>query len=126
MPAVTDPLRFTLPVTVGRISMKVDRSVTVTLHTTQEISDEDFAIIHRAFQKVGWFLFSENTLSEADIPTENVDKNVKSQAQLIRGRCFRLHKLREEAGVESDFDSLYRKATNSLIARLDAQIAEFD
>lgn len=123
---MTDPLRFTLPVTVGRIAMKVDRSVTVTLHTTQEISDEDFAIIHRAFQKVGWFLFAETNLEEADIPTENVDRDVKSQAQLIRGRCFRLHKLREEAGMDSDFDSLYRKATNSLIAQIDRQIAEFD
>lgn len=106
--------------------MKVDRSVTITVHTTQEISDTDFAIIHRAFQKIGWFLFSETNLDETDIPKENVDRDVKSQAQLVRGRCFRLHKLREEAGMDSDFDDLYRRATNSLIAKLDQQIAEFD
>lgn len=123
---MTDPLRFTLPVTVGRIAMKVDRSVTITVHTTQEISDTDFAIIHRAFQKIGWFLFSETNLDETDVPKENVDRDVKSQAQLVRGRCFRLHKLREEAGMDSDFDDLYRRATNSLIAKLDQQIAEFD
>jgi len=123
---VTDPLRFTLPVTVGAIRMKADRSVSVQVHTTVEIPDHEFAIIHRAFQKVGWFLFSETNLSEQDVPTEDVDRDIKSQAQLIRNKCFRLHKLREEAGQDSDYDALYRKATNWLVAKLDAQIAEFD
>jgi hypothetical protein len=123
---VTAPLKFTLPVTVGRINMHVDRSVSVTARSAQEISDAEFAIIHQAFQKVGWFLFSETNLDEADVPTEDIDRDVKSQAQLIRNRCFRLHKLREEAGEDSDYDALYRKATNWLIAKLDAQIAEFD
>ncbi|CAA9365134.1 MAG: hypothetical protein AVDCRST_MAG68-5127 [uncultured Gemmatimonadetes bacterium] len=122
----SNPLRFTLPVTVGRISMHVDRSVSVTTRSTKEISDTEFAIIHQAFQRVGWFLFSETNLGEADIPGEDIDRDVKSQAQLIRARCFRLHKLREEAGEDSDYDALYRKATNWLIARLDAQIAEYD
>lgn len=122
----TEPLKFTLPVTVGRISMHVDRSISITARSTQEISDAEFSIIHLAFQRVGWMLFSETSVAEQDVPTENVDRDVKSQAQLIRGRCFRLHKLREEAGQDSDYDALYRKATNWLIAKLDAQIAEFD
>lgn len=120
------PLRFTLPVTVGRISMHVDRSVSVTARSTKEISDAEFAIIHQAFQRVGWFLFSETNLGESDIPDEDIDRDVKSQAQLIRARCFRLHKLREQAGEDSDYDALYRKATNWLIAKLDTQIAEYD
>lgn len=123
---MTDPLRFTLPVTVGRIGMKVDRSVSVQVTTTKEISDVEFAIIHKAFQRVGWFLFSETNLDESDIPDEDIDRDVKSQAQLIRGKCFRLHKLREQAGEDSDYDALYRKATNWLVAKLDTQIAEFD
>lgn len=106
--------------------MKVDRSVSVQVHTTTEISDAEFAIIHQSFQRIGWFLFSENTLSEADVPAEDVDRDIKSQAQLIRARTFRLHKLREEAGQDSDYDALYRKVTNWLVAKLDAQIAEFD
>ncbi len=123
---MNNPVRFTLPVTVGRIGMKVDRSVTVSVTTTKEITDTEFAIIHQAFQKVGWFLFSETNLDESDIPEEDIDRDVKSQAQLIRARCFRLHKLREEAGQDSDYDALYRKATNWLISRLDTQIAEYD
>lgn len=123
---MTDPLRFTLPVTVGAIRMKADRSVSVQVHTTVEIPDIQFAIIHQAFQKVGWFLFSETNLSEADVPTEDVDRDLKSQAQIIRARTYRLHRLREEAGQDSDYDALYRKVTNWLIARLDQQIAEFD
>lgn len=121
-----DPLRFTLPVTVGRISMHSDRSVSVTCRSTLEISNVEFAVIHEAFQRVGWFLFSETNLDEADIPAEDIDRDVKSQAQLIRARCFRLHRLREEAGEDSDYDALYRKATNWLIAKLDTQIAEYD
>lgn len=123
---MSDPLRFTLPVTVGRISMHVDRSVSVTARSTQEISDVDFAIIHKAFQRVGWFLFSETNLGEADIPAEDIDRDIKSQAQLIRARAYRLHKLREEAGEDSDFDALYRQVTNWLIAKLDTRIAEYD
>lgn len=123
---MSKPLRFTLPVTVGRIAMHADRSVSVTARSTTEISDAEFAITHLAFQRVGWLLFSENQLSEADIPAEDVDRDIKSQSQVIRAKCFRLHKLREEAGQDSDFDALYRKATNRLIAWLDAQIAEFD
>lgn len=106
--------------------MKADRSLSIQVHTTVEIPDIQFAIIHQAFQKIGWFLFSETNLSEQDVPAEDVDRDVKSQAQVIRGKCFRLHKLREEAGQDSDYDALYRKATNWLISRLDAQIAEFD
>lgn len=121
-----DPLRFTLPVTVGRISMHVDRSVSVTARSTKEISDVEFAIIHKAFQRVGWFLFSETNLDESDIPDEDIDRDIKSQAQLIRARCYRLHRLREEAGQDSDYDALYRKATNWLVSRLDTQIAEYD
>jgi hypothetical protein len=123
---MSKPLRFTLPVTVGRIAMHADRSVSVTARSTTEISDAEFAITHLAFQRVGWLLFSENTLSEQDIPAEDVDRDLKSQSQVIRAKCFRLHKLKEEAGQDSDFDALYRKATNWLIARLDQQIAEFD
>ncbi len=121
-----DPLRFTLPVTVGRIAMHVDRSVSVTARSTMEISDVEFALIHQAFQKIGWLLFSETNMGDADVPTEDIDRDIKSQAQLIRGRVFRLHKLREEAGQDSDYDALYRKATNWLIGHLDKQIAEFD
>lgn len=122
----TDPLKFTLPVTVGRIGMHVDRTVSITCRSEREIDDTDFATIHQAFQRVGWFVFSETNLSDADVPTEDIDRDVKSQSQLIRNRCFRLHKLREQAGEDSDYDALYRKATNWLIARLDQQIAEFD
>jgi hypothetical protein len=123
---VNTPLKFTLPVTVGRIGMQVDRSVSITCRSTKEISDAEFAVIHLAFQRVGWLLFSETDVAEADIPAEDVDKEIKSQSQLVRNRCFRLHKLREEAGIDSDYDALYRKATNRLIAWLDAQIAEYD
>jgi hypothetical protein len=123
---VTEPLKFTLPVTVGRISMHVDRSVSVTARSTQEISDAEFALIHQAFQRVGWFLFSETNLGDADIPEEDIDRDIKSQAQLIRNRVFRLHKLREQAGEDSDYDALYRQTTNWLIAKLDSRIAEYD
>lgn len=126
MTAAREALKFTLPVTVGRISMHVDRTCSVTVRSTQEISDAEFAIIHQAFQRVGWFLFSETNLSDADVPKEDINRDIKSQAQLIRNRVFRLHKLREEAGQDSDYDALYRKSTNWLIGHLDARIAEFD
>lgn len=120
------PLKFTLPVTVGRIAMKADRSVTITATTERELSDAEFAITHLAFQRTGWLLFSETNVNEAEVPAEDVDKDIKSQSQLIRAKTYRLHKLREEAGQDSDYDALYRKATSWLIAKLDAQIAEFD
>lgn len=121
---MSEPLRFTLPVTVGRISMHVDRSVSCTVRSTKEIDDIEFAIIHKAFQRVGWFLFAETNLSDVDVPKEDVDPDIKSQSQRIRALCYRLHKIREESGRDSDYDALYRKATNWLIAKLDAQIAE--
>ena len=123
---MSTPLKFTLPVTVGRIAMKADRSVTITATTERELSDAEFAITHLAFQRTGWLLFSETNVNEAEVPTEDVDKDIKSQSQLIRAKTYRLHKLREEAGQDSDYDALYRKVTNWLIAKLDAQIAEFD
>lgn len=123
---MTDPLKFTLPVTVGRISMHVDRSVSVTARSTVEINDTEFAVIHKAFQRVGWFLFSEANLSESDVPKEDVDRDIKSQSQVIRNKCFRLYKLKDEAGEDVDFDALYRQVTNWLIAKLDTRIAEYD
>ena len=123
---MSEPLRFTLPVTVGTIRMKVDRSVSIQVHTEREIGDPEFAIIHTAFQKPGWFLFSETNLDEQDIPEEDIDRDIKSQSQRIRGKCYKLHRLREEAGEDSDYDALYRQATNWLIAWLDKRIAEYD
>lgn len=123
---MTDPLKFTLPVTVGTIRMHVDRTVSITARSERELDNVEFAVIHQAFQKPGWLLFSETNVDEVDIPDEDIDRDVKSQAQLIRSRCFRLHKLREQAGIDSDYDALYRKATQWLIGRLDKQIAEFD
>jgi hypothetical protein len=123
---MSEPLRFTLPVTVGRISMHVDRSVSVTVRSALEIGDDDFAIIHKSFQRVGWFLFSETNLGDSDVPKEDIDRDIKSQAQIIRNKCYRLHKLKEEAGEDVDFDVLYRQVTNWLIARLDQRIAEYD
>lgn len=126
MTAAREALRFTLPATVGRISMHVDRTCSVTVRSTLEVSDAEFGIIHQAFQRVGWFLFSETNLGDADVPKEDIDRDIKSQAQLIRNRVFRLHKLREEAGQDSDYDALYRQATNWLIGHLDKRIAEYD
>lgn len=124
---MSDPLKFTLPVTVGTIRMHVDRTVSVTIRSELEQSDIEFAVIHQAFQKRGWVLFSEAEVDEADIPDEDMpDRDIKSQSQKIRARCFRLHKLREQAGIDSDYDALYRKSTNRLIAWLDTQIAEYD
>ena len=123
---MTDPLKFTLPVTVGRIAMHVDRTVSITCRSELEIADTEFALIHQAFQKLGWFLFSETNVDESEIPDEDINRDIKSQSRLIRDRCFRLHKLREQAGIDSDYDALYRKATNSLIGQLDKQIAEYD
>lgn len=123
---MSEPLRFTLPVTVGRIAMHVDRSVSVTVRSAKELGNVEFAVIHEAFQRVGWFLFSETNVDEADVPTEDIDLDIKSQAQIIRGKCYKLHKLREAAGEDSDYDALYRHATNWLIGWLDKRIAEYD
>lgn len=123
---MSDPLRFTLPVVVGRISMHVDRTVSVTVRSEKELSNIEFAVVHEAFQKPGWFLFSETNVDEADIPTADIDRDVKSQAQRIRAKCFRLHKLKEEAGEDSDYDALYRRFTNWAIAKLDTEIEKYD
>lgn len=123
---MNDPLKFTLAVTVGRIYMHVDRTVSVTVRSEKELSNIEFAVVHEAFQKPGWFLFSETNVDEAAIPKEDIDRNVKSQAQRIRGKCYHLYKLKEEAGEDCDPELLYRRFTNWAIAKLDTEIAKYD
>jgi hypothetical protein len=120
---MTEPLQFSLPVTVDNVNMLKDRSVTCKVSTTQEISDQEFNLIHRAFQKEGWFLFSENRIDEADIPKDDAPSDLKTPSERLRAALYVLYR-QETKGQDAPetFDEFYKRRMNKLIDFITAKL----
>ena len=58
--------------------------------STQELSPEQVASVAELKGKLGWFMFSENTFNESDIPKEQAPefKDEKSPSQRLRNTLF--------------------------------------
>ena len=101
-----------LPVIFDAASRRKSRELGLRLTTTLEISNADFAEIDKYVGMPGYFLFSMNQFTDADIPTEDAPTDLKKPSQRLRGALFRLW---EQEGQDEDFDSFYRAKMNGLI-----------
>lgn len=76
---------FQTPATIDNISTRVDRTLKITI-STQELPPEQAALIMSLHQKLGWFLFSENSIEVDDIPKEEATefKDEKSPSRRLK------------------------------------------
>ena len=80
---------FSVPATIEGISTRVDKTLKITL-STQELPPNEAAKILSLHQTFGWMLFSENELSEKDIPPEPTPefKSDKSPSERLRAVLY--------------------------------------
>lgn len=87
--------------------------------TTQELNEMDFAELKKNHNAFGWLLFSENPISEKDLPSENAEEEGISTSERLRRRAFVYwqHKIND-----GDFNSWYRRYIESIGNKLLEQI----
>ena len=120
---MTEPVKFSLPVTVSSIKMFGDRSVGVNVRSTQEINNAEFAEIHKAFQAIGWFVFSSNIIPTGELPKEDAPEGRKTRVERILGAIYVLHL---KSGSPDDFDTFRARKLDGILQQLREEIAEFD
>ncbi len=100
--------RFTVPAILEGVNALKDKGLSLRFHT-QELSPEEKVMILDSCHQIGWLLWDEEPLTEADLPEESVDIEgfkKKTPSQRLRARMFIYHK--ERYGLEG-FDSWYEK-----------------
>ena len=77
--------------TLDRANRKKDRSLTLSFTTNSEIDTKEFSLIDTYAGNSGWLLFSENQLSDEDVPDEDAPTDGgKSKASRLRAVAFLL------------------------------------
>lgn len=85
--------------TIENITTRKDHTLKITIGT-QELAPEEKAKIFNLHAKIGWMLFSESPMQEADIPEERPEfSNRKSDSQRLRNVLYVYWKKKEEQGL---------------------------
>lgn len=99
---------------VEGISTRQDRTLKITL-STQELQPEQASLLLNLHQKQGWFLFSENELTEKDLPPDSAPefKSDKSPSQRLRA-CLYIY-WKQNTSKQKPFDTFYKDWTEKKI-----------
>lgn len=103
-----------IPGTVRMGAPRTDRSTRISIET-QEISPEEYAKWHAHNLEFGWFLFSPNVLSIADVPKDQAKGEFKSASQRLRAVLFLRYKQEIKNQEEITFPDFYEKETARII-----------
>lgn len=90
---------------------------------TREVNAEEAAVIAQHHQRAGWLVWSDNKVSDSDVPKEqaDVDKD-KSPSRRLRSVLWLLHKAR--LGKPEDFDQFYRQQMEAVITHFKGKLEE--
>lgn len=109
---MSDKPLVSVPAQIMGMNPRADRSWTLKFET-RELTGEQVKILADNFQGEGWLLFKPNgDISMEEIPEDNAESGVKSQAQRMRAVIFLDWKQHGEPG---DFESYYRTYYEKLI-----------
>jgi len=104
-----------LPAVIESIKSRVDGSWSIGL-STQELSEEGGSILLRLNRKLGYFLFKETPMIEADlinVPEITPEfKGDKTPSQRLRARMFVYYK--ETKGKEEGFNDWYASSLEKI------------
>lgn len=109
----------TVPVTWERANRRKARTVSLGFESTLEVSNEDFAIMDTfAGKSNGWLLYSENELTEADIPTGDapVEAGHMKPSVRLRNVLYRVWEQKTDRSENFDY-SYYPRIMETLIQR---------
>lgn len=100
-------------------STRADGSASVRF-STQELTDEDFLILKKHLQSVGWLLYKEGEeqIQDSDIPQELVPHK-KSKAQILRAVLYRLWEKDNKSLTSNEhYDKMMDKIINNFKDKL--------
>ena len=85
--------KFQTPAVIQGISTLKDRTLKLTVYVSKEIAGEEKTKLFDLEQKEGWFLFSENSFQEKDIPKEQaiIEKDRKTLSERLYNVMFVYH-----------------------------------
>ncbi len=124
---------ITLPVTWETARRLKDRSVSLHLKTTKEVSSDDFHEIDRLLGggagANGWFVFIDNNSTEIDVATLNVPKEnapvergAKTPSQRLRAVLYVRYQQLGSPG--DDFEIWYRQEMDYVIGEYKALLED--
>jgi hypothetical protein len=78
-------MKFQVPAFIQGIQTLKDKTVKLTVYVARELSGEEKAKMFDLEQKEGWFLFSENSFQDGDVPKEDakINSNRKTPSQRL-------------------------------------------
>lgn len=81
---------FQTPAMISGVSTLKDRTLKLTVYVSRELIGEEKAKLFDLEQKEGWFLFSENSIQETDVPKEDakVEGQKKSPSERLYNTLF--------------------------------------
>jgi len=108
-----DKKTFQAPAILTRVGTLSDGGLSLNFHT-QELSNEEKALLMEYNQKYGWLLFKENIFEEVEIPKDNAPSDEqKSPSQRLRAVVFLLSK--QKGILPEKFEEYYRKIMEGFI-----------
>lgn len=106
---------------MDRITTMKDKSVKVTL-VSQELSADSARVLFDMRNQLGWALFSANSITENDVPTEQPTefKNDKTPSSRLRNTLFVYWK---QSGGHGVFEDFYRQQMEVFIEQVKEKLA---
>lgn len=103
-----------IPATIEGISTRTDKTLKITI-ATQEMDAESAAELMALHQKFGWLVFSENMVSESEVPAEPAPefKGDKTPSKRLRAVLFKHWQM--NTSKQEDFDSYYKRTVERFI-----------
>ena len=109
---------FSAPAILSRVAYLKDGGVSLGF-STNELTDEEKVIASKFYQKFGYVLFSESTITDKDIPKASATDESKSPSQRLRAALFVLWKQR---GEKQDFEVFYRDKMEKFLDQVKSRL----
>lgn len=117
----TEKLIFQVPAMVAKIETLADRSLKLKV-ITQELDEEQSALVFQLYNKIGWFVFSKAEIKQddlKDLPEIKGEFSDKTPSQRLRNVIWRLceQKLGKEPNAQ-EFRKFYEDYMENLINKI--------
>jgi hypothetical protein len=116
-------VKLQIPVQVGEIKPRKDRSWKIAFET-RELSGDEVKILVDNMSGEGWLVFSPNELLDADVPKENADSGMgdKSPSSRLRAVMWVWWKQKGKQGTFNQFyENWMERKINEVKEHLDQE-----
>jgi hypothetical protein len=109
---------FCVPSQIVGMRCLSDGGLSVNLHT-KELPPVEKALIMEYINKAGWFLFSENSIKDEDVPKQDAELNQKTLSQRLRAVLFIWW---QQLGEKEKFQDFYEDKMEKFIEHIKSKL----